>query len=85
MKIKYQINEYVDGWFEIIDTDMDTVVFKEKNISKEFVISIADRWNKLIQTVDNKISECYCVSETERWNCEKECNNKPKIIQSGEC
>lgn len=57
-KEKYQINEYVDvhsdRWFEIIDTDANIVVFKEKNISKEFVISIVDRWNKIIQNVDDK-------------------------------
>ena len=27
-------------------------------------------------------SACSCTTELDRWNCEKECVNKPKIIQS---
>ena len=27
-------------------------------------------------------SACSCMSELDRWNCEKKCINKPKIIQS---
>lgn len=27
-------------------------------------------------------SACSCTSEMERWNCEKSCENRPKIVQS---
>jgi hypothetical protein len=55
---KYEINEYIDEhyqrWTMIIDTELNEVVFKEKNISKEFMISIADSWNTLNESIKNK-------------------------------
>lgn len=38
--------------------------------------------NKALSMSGVSGSACSCTSETERWNCAKECANKPKIIQS---
>lgn len=38
--------------------------------------------NQALSMSGVSVSACSCTSEMERWNCEKSCENRPKIIQS---
>lgn len=74
-----ELSEAIDNGYDLRMSEPEILYWMEKYAAMKLK---EDKQENELAKSSVSGSACICDSEMDRWNCKKECENKPKFIQS---